>query len=111
MIPQQENDSTTGTRYKNCRSDGTSFGINFQLERSNAGYVFDGIDTDTKTVPISFKGKPIYTGDNDTYYIFDPDHKDQHPPPPELWICQDTYFTMSTDGLKYYGPETPEGYA
>ena len=35
------NDSTTGTRYKNCRSDGTSFGINFQLERSNAGYVFD----------------------------------------------------------------------
>ena len=105
------NDTTTGTRYKNCRNDGTSFGINFQLERSNAGYVFDGIDTNTMTVPISFKGKPIYTGDNDTYYIFDPDHKDQHPPPPELWICQDTYFTMSVDGLKYYGPETPEGYA
>ena len=105
------NDTTTGTRYKNCRSDATSFGINFQLERPNAGYVFDGIDTDTKTVPISFKGKPIYTGDNDTYYIFDPDHKDQHPPPPELWICQDTYFTMSTDGLKYHGPETPAGYA
>ena len=105
------NDTTTGTRYKNCRSDATSFGINFQLERPNAGYVFDGIDTDTKTVPISFKGKPIYTGENDTYYIFDPDHKDQHPPPPELWICQDTYFTMSTDGLKYHGPETPAGYA
>ena len=104
------NDPVTGTRYKNCRSDGTSFGINFQLERSNAGYVFDGIDTDTKTVPISFKGKPIYTGPNDTYYVFDPEHPEQHPPPPELWICQDTYFLMSTNGLEYMGPSTPPGY-
>ena len=54
------NDTTTGTRYKNCRSDGTSLGINFQLERGNAGYVFDGIDTGTQTVPITFRGQPIY---------------------------------------------------
>ena len=27
------NDTISGTRYKNCRSDGTSFGINFQLEQ------------------------------------------------------------------------------
>ena len=104
------NDPVTGKRYKNCRSDATSFGINFQLERSNAGYVFDGIDTNTQTIPINFKGDPIYKGDNDTYYIFDPEHPDQHPPPPELWICQDTYFTMSVDGLKYHGPTTPPGY-
>ena len=104
------NDPVTGKRYKNCRSDGTCFGINFQLERSNAGYVFDGIDTGTKTVPVNFKGDPMYKGEDDTYYIFDPEHPEQHPPPPELWICQDTYFTMSVDGLKYYGPTTPPGY-
>ena len=105
------NDTISGTRYKNCRSDGTSFGINFQLERSNAGYVFDGIDTGTQTVPITFRGQPIYSGDNDTYYVFDPDNRDQHPPPPELWICQDTYFTMSIDeGLVYHGPIAPPGF-
>ena len=105
------NDTSTGTRHVNTRSDGTSFGINFQLERSNAGYVFDGIDTGTQTVPITFRGQPIYSGDNDTYYIFDPDYPDQHPPPPELWICQDTYFTMDVhNGLVYHGPTTPEGY-
>ena len=107
---QPLNDPVTGERYANCLRDGTLFHINFQLERSNAGYVFDGIDTDTKTVPISFKGKPIYTGTNDTYYIFDPEHSEQHPPPPELWICQDTYFLMSTNGLEYMGPSTPPGY-
>ena len=107
---QPLNDPTTGKRYANCRSDGTSFHINFQLERSNAGYVFDGIDTGTQTVPITFRGQPIYSGDNDTYYIYDPDHKDQHPPAPELWICQDTYFTMSVGGLEYHGPNTPAGF-
>ena len=105
------NDPVTGKRYANTRSDGTSFGINFQLERSNGGYVFDGIDTGTQTVPITFRGQPIYSGDNDTYYIYDIEHKDQHPPPPELWICQDTYFTMQTDGgLVYHGPNTPPGF-
>ena len=37
---QPLNDRITGKRYTNCRSDGTSFGINFQLERSNAGDMY-----------------------------------------------------------------------
>ena len=58
------NDMTEGSenyrkRRSNCRADGTSFGINFQLERANAGYVFDGADFGTQTVPITFRGKPM----------------------------------------------------
>ena len=125
------NDTTTGTRYKNCRSDGTSFGINFQLVSASTSnwnvqmlatfsmasirirrlYPFHSrvslsipvimtlIISLTQTIKINilhrlnFGFVRILT------------------PPPELWICQDTYFTMSTDGLRYYGPETPEGYA
>ncbi len=99
-----------GTLYKNCRKDASNFGINFQLERSNGGYVFDGIDTGTKTIPISLKGQPIYSGTNDGYYNVDGDSS-LHPPAPELWICQDTYFEMSVNGLEYKGPNTPPGYA
>ncbi len=107
---QPLNNPSTGERYPLCRSDGTSFGINFQLERSNGGYVFDGIDTGSKTVPITFKGQPIWPGTNDTYYNYDATNTSVHPQPPELWICQDTYFKMSTKGLEYCGPMTPPGY-
>ncbi len=104
-----------GTRYALSTTDATSFGINFQLERSNAGYVFDGIDTGSKTVPIGFRGQPLYSGSNDTYYnVMNPlisTSVVSHPPAPELWICQDTHFRMSVDGLEYMGPVTPPGFA
>ncbi len=105
-----------GKRRSNCRGDGTSFGINFQLERSNAGYVFDGVDFGNVTVPITFRGKPMFKGTNDTYYNFlvnddgtvDTTH---HPPPPELWLCCDTYFTMdANNGLVYHGCMIPSEY-
>ncbi|KAK8866278.1 hypothetical protein M9Y10_009237 [Tritrichomonas musculus] len=32
-----------------------------------------------------------------------------HPPPAELWICQDTFFTMDAkNGLVYHGTHIPE---
>ncbi len=99
-----------GTLYPHTRKDATNFGINFQLERSNGGYVFDGLDTGSRTIPINFKGQPIYSGTNDGYYNVGGD-TDLHPPAPELWICQDTHFLMSVNGLEYMGPTTPEGYA
>ncbi len=107
---QPLNDPVTGKRYANCRSDATSFGINFQLERSNAGYVFDGLYAGSDTVSVQFRGNPIYRGDDDTYYIPDPENKNQHPPAPELWICKDAFYTMSVDGLKYYKGVIPPGY-
>ena len=33
------------------------------------------------------------------------------PPPPELWICSDTYWTWSVqDGVRYYQRGIPAGY-
>ena len=107
---QPLNDPVTGKRYTNCRSDGTSFGINFQLERSNAGYVFDGVDTGNNSVTVTFRGQPLYRGDDDTYFIPDLEHKEQHPPSPEAWVCSDTYFTWSVNGVEYFPKGVPFGY-
>ena len=107
---QPLNDPATGKRYTNCRSDGTSFGINFQLERSNAGYVFDGIDTGSTSITVTFRGQPMYRGDDDTYFIPDPEYPNMHPPSPEAWICSDTYFTWSVNGVEYYPNSVPAGY-
>ena len=104
---QPLNDPTTGKRYLNCRSDGTSFGINFQLERSNAGYVFDGLDTGSTSITVTFRGQPMYRGEDDTYFIPDPEYPNMHPPSPEAWICSDTYFTWSVNGVEYYQPGVP----
>ena len=107
---QPLNDPTTGKRYTNCKSDGTSFGINFQLERSNAGYVFDGLDTGSNSVTVTFRGQPMYRGNDDTYFIPDLDNPDQHPPSCEAWICSDTYFTWSVKGVEYFPNGVPLGY-
>ena len=107
---QPLNDPVSGERYKNCRSDGTSFGINFQLERSNAGYVFDGVDTGSTSVTVTFRGQPMYRGENDTYYNFDPSEPNIHPVAPEAWICQDSYFIWSTKGVEYHRDDIPAGY-
>ena len=33
------------------------------------------------------------------------------PPPPELWVCSDTYWTWSVqDGVRYYQRGIPAGY-
>ena len=103
--------------------DATNFMFNVQYERNNAGYTFDGFDSNGQNVPIQLKGNPIYTGLNDTYYNR-PFHKKNfcfvnrsnvdengtaHPPPPQIWLCRDTYFIASTYGLQYVGKGSPEG--
>ena len=107
-----------------CPFDNTSFGINFQLERGNAGYVFDGIDTGSHTVTIEFKGKPECKGEDDTYrypdyYVDTVDNRAvkvkttdvQSQPFPEMWICSDTYWTWSIqDGVRYYQRGIPAGF-
>ena len=98
-----------GTRYANCLSDGTSFIWNVQAERNNAGYTFDGIDSNGQNIPIQIRGQPIYTGVNDTYYNFKGDNSAHPPPPPQIWLCRDTYFLVSTQGVRYVNNDTPEG--
>ena len=96
----------TGTRYANSLSDGTSFIWNVQCERSNAGYTFDGFDSKGGNIPIQIRGQPLYTGSNDTYYNVKADGS-AHPPPPQIWLCRDTYFEASVNGLRYFDYGTP----
>ena len=100
--------TSDSTRYSNGLSDATSFMFNVQCERNNAGYTFDGFDSNGQNVPIQLKGNPIYTQLNDTYYNVN-EEGTQHPPPPQIWLCRDTYFIASTNGLQYIGKGSPEG--
>ena len=100
--------TSDGTRYANTLSDGTSFMFNVQCERNNAGYTFDGFDSEGQNIPIQLKGNPIYTGSNDTYYNVNAEGT-QHPPPPQIWLCRDTYFKASVNGLQYVNTGSPEG--
>ncbi len=116
-LPLNKSIENGGLRYKSTSAaDNTSFGINFQLERGNAGYVFDGIDTGSQSITITFKGLPMHDGINDTYYYPEVDDvgkplEDYHPPQPEMWICSDTYWTWSlNDGVQYYSRGVPNGY-
>ena len=99
--------TSSGNRYANCLSDGTSFMWNVQCERNNAGYTFDGIDSQGQNIPIQIKGQPIYSGINDTYYNVNAAGT-IHPPPPQIWLCRDTYFLVSTDGVVYEPFGTPK---
>jgi hypothetical protein len=106
-----------GSRYDKTQSDQTSFMFNVQLERSNAGYCFDGIDSNGQNIAIQLKGSPIYSGTQDTYYCVESTSPDiiptntsqyQHPPPPQIWICQETCFLASVDrGLVYLKTDNP----
>ena len=95
-----------GTRYANSLSDGTSFMWNVQCERNNAGYTFDGIDSQGQNIPIQIKGQPEFSGANDTYYNVNAAGT-IHPPPPQIWLCRDTYFVLSSSGVQYEAWATP----
>ena len=66
----------------------------------------DGIDSNGQNIPIQIKGNPKYTGKYDTYYNVTADCT-VHPPPPQIWLCRDTFWLASTRGLKYVGFGTP----
>ena len=112
-------------RFSTGPFDNTSFGLNFQLERGNAGYVFDGIDTGCRGVKIEFHGdrididENVKLEENDTYLypVCDendsPKAKGEQPqlPPPEMWICSDTYWSWSAEnGVEYHKDGVPIGY-
>jgi hypothetical protein len=108
-------------RRTNTSGDATCFMLNIQLERSGAGYCFDGIDTDGQNVSIQLKGDPIVTGVNDTYYNYqtnltvDPltgvsTIETSHPVPPEAWICRECYWEIdSKNGIKFKDFGQPPG--
>ena len=105
-MPKNKDD---GTRYKNTLSDASSFMLNIQTERSRCGYLFDGLDSNGQNVPIQIRGQPIHSGDGDTYFNCD-ETGQNHPPPPQIFFCRDTYFTVDIhDGLVYHLKGCPPG--
>ena len=104
-----KNNETTGKRFKNTLSDASSFMINIQTERSRGGYLYDGLDSNGQNIPIQIRGQPIYSDAQDTYFNYD-ESGQNHPPPPQLFICRDTYFTVDTsNGLVYHPTGSPPG--
>ena len=105
-MPKNKDD---GTRYKNTLSDASSFMLNIQTERSRGGYLYDGLDSNGQNVPIQIRGQPIHSGDGDTYFNCD-ETGQNHPPPPQVFFCRDTYFTVDIhDGLVYHLKGCPPG--
>ena len=98
-----KNNETTGKRFKNTLSDASSFMINIQTERSRGGYLYDGLDSNGQNIPIQIRGQPIYSDAQDTYFNYD-ESGQNHPPPPQLFICRDTYFTVDTSNCLVYHP-------
>ena len=109
-LTHARNDPNTGEKYSNFCTDQTAFMLNIQTERNGCAYVFDGLDSGGRNIQIQIKGSPIYTGrDKDSYWTGGEDGG--LPPPPQIWLCRDTYFTMDTTyGLKYHAFGTPDGY-
>ena len=97
-----------GTRYVNTLRDGTSFMLNVQTERNGAGWCFDGLDSNGSNVQIEIKGTPVFSGSNDTYYNVNAEGT-VHPSPPQLFLCRDTYFLISNEGMIYVRNGSPEG--
>ena len=116
-----EDDPHYGKRRLFDPFDNTSFGINFQLERGNSGYVFDGIDTGSHAITIEFKGTPKFRDGKTNPYLYPAlkingnslavNDAERETPLPEMWVCSDTYWTWSVeDGVRYYQRGIPAGY-
>jgi hypothetical protein len=111
-LTEEKNDpNSPNTRRDNSTFDNTSFMLNIQLERSNAGYCFDGLDTNGQNVTIQISGRPIVKGTDDTYYNFPiAEGSYDHPVPPEAWILRECYWQLSlADGLKWIEFGSPPG--
>ena len=117
-LMNNENDKNL-TRYRDTVYDNTSFMWNIATERSDAGYCWDGIDSNGANISIQIKGTGIYDTNydkgegelvlhgNNTYLVPDIDKPQNHPPPPQIWTCSDCYFVVSLKGLDYYDGAPP----
>ena len=95
-------------RYANSRFDDTDFMLNISTERSQGGYVFDGL-TSNKPINVELRFSPVVSGNNDVYYRPDADNlANVIQVPPELWLCRDVFFEMGVGYLKYHREGTPK---
>ena len=114
-------------RYKDTVFDNTSFMWNIATERSDAGFCWDGIDSNGANISIQIRAVPIYNSNyikettleggstqsepilngNNTYFVPDIDKPQDHAPAPQIWTCSDCYFVVSLKGLDYYDGAPP----
>jgi hypothetical protein len=116
---EEKNYSDTQKRRLNTTADASSFMLNIQLERSGAGYCFDGIDTNGQNVLIQLKGDPIISGSEDTFYNYqrtvtwdsqgNPDVRVDHPAAPEAWICRECFWELDNKGMRFMDTGLPPG--
>jgi hypothetical protein len=87
----------------------------FETERGDAGYVFDGLDYKESNINCEIQNAtPLYGGLNNTYYYPRTDATGQvdlnnHPPPPQLWLCKDTFWIHNGDTFTYHHDENLRG--
>ena len=102
----QSRHNSSGTRLPNSMYDISDFMCNFSLERSQGGYVFDGFSTDAP-VNTKLRFTPLFTGNNDVYYIPDSANTSIHPPAPQLWLCRDTFWVLRNGSIEYINKGAP----
>ena len=95
-----DRNASDGTRYTNTLSDCSSFLWNVQLERNGGGYFFDGYESHGANIPIELVGKPVYSGEQDTYYNVN-SAGTIHPPSPQCWSCKDTFILLTNGDMKF----------
>jgi hypothetical protein len=113
-IVNMRNNPVGGARWQNSLGDDTSFIAIFSTERLDGGYVYDGKDTKGQNVNTEINAGPQFTGINDTYYYCATDaagnvFPDVHPPPPQLWLCQDTFWVFNGHHFQYFNDRSPKG--
>jgi hypothetical protein len=91
----------------------------FQTERADGGLVFDGLSGSSLNTELT--ASALHRGIHNTYYyprmLADGITVDmtQHPPAPQLWVCQDTFFVLAQakDGtglkLPYFSDRSLDG--
>jgi len=102
----QPRHNVSGVRLVNTIHDNSDFMCNFSLERSQGGHVFDGFNTDAP-VNTKLRFTPLFTGNNDVYYIPDSANTSIHPPAPQLWLCRDTFWVLSNGSIQYVNKGSP----
>jgi hypothetical protein len=113
-IVNLRNNPDTGARWNNSLTDDTDFLALFQTERGDAGYTFDGLDMGAENINTEIVGHPIFKELNDTYYYPAVNaagavKQDKHPPPPQVWLCKDTFWVHDGETFTYHHDETPRG--